>query len=196
MIDELRPRDRARFWSKVTIIGDARSCWEWIGGRYHGHDDGPGYGVLRWYRNRMTSAPRIAYELAYGTPPPADLYALHRCDNPPCVRPSHLEIGSNAMNLTQCYERSRGRTGSAHNFAKLTEAIVAEARTRYRTEGLSSLALAEIYGVGQPTMSAALHGRTWKHGVSVPPVIPCPQALSKATPSERAAFLAEAGDHR
>jgi hypothetical protein len=112
-------------------------------------------------------APRAAWLLLKGEIP-ADTNVLHRCDNPPCVNPEHLFLGSQAENVLDMRQKGRARgnhrppcLGEQHRVAKLTWKLVAEARSRRAAgEGLS--ALAREYGVTPPTMWAVVHHRTWK----------------------------------
>lgn len=87
-----------RFWERVDMSGD---CWLWTGtlGR-------KGYGRVPNYPMSPWAAHRVAYMLAVG-PIPGDLLVLHRCDNPPCVRPDHLFLGTNADNMRDM--RAKGR---------------------------------------------------------------------------------------
>lgn len=90
-----------RFWAKATS-GDG--CWEWMGPRV-----GIGYGSF-WANGKTVRAHRLAWELVNG-PIPTGLSVLHRCDNPPCVRPDHLFIGTNADNSKDMVQKGRSPTG-------------------------------------------------------------------------------------
>ena len=116
-------------------------------------------------------AHRIAYELAYGPP---EGQVLHHCDNPPCVRPSHLYDGTHKQNMAD--RTNRGRTyrgpranveniprGERNTNAKLTEAAVREIRALYAAGGISQQALADWYGVNQTKISDVVRRKTWKH---------------------------------
>ncbi len=93
----LPPMDR--LMGKVSI-GD--SCWEWTGAK-----ESAGYGRIK-NAGRTMSAHRVSWELHNG-PIPAGMLVCHRCDNPPCVRPSHLFLGTQADNAIDRERKSRGR---------------------------------------------------------------------------------------
>lgn len=95
-----------RFWARV-VKGDG--CWVWTGAR-----NAQGYG-------RMTAgsrgagylrAHRVSWELANG-PVPKGLWVLHRCDNPPCVNPAHLWLGTRLDNMRDCSAKGRINTRDA-----------------------------------------------------------------------------------
>ena len=90
-----------RFWSYVNK-GDG--CWEWTASR-----SGKGYGVFfhLGFSGRRTSAHRFSWELHNG-PVPAGLHVLHHCDNPSCVRPDHLWLGTQSDNSKDMWNKGRG----------------------------------------------------------------------------------------
>lgn len=101
--------DRDKFMTRVALI-PFRECWEWIGMRT---DNGRGafYGtVLLSPGPTTTGAHRIAYKLFVGPIPPG-LFVLHRCDNPGCVRPDHLFLGTHADNVLDWIRKGRTTKG-------------------------------------------------------------------------------------
>lgn len=154
----------AAFWAKTNRSGE---CWVWTGRR-----NPKGYG-LAWNRARLTGnrradegAHRIAWVLING-PIPAGLCVLHRCDNPPCIRPDHLWLGTKADNSADM--KAKGRTyrptwiGAAVPTAKITDVIASEIRRKYATGSVTQAELARQYGLTPPTVSAVITRRTWRH---------------------------------
>lgn len=92
-----------RFWSKVDKSGE---CWTWMRSTHRG-----GYGSFTVFRDgsfKKVRAPRMAYELTHGTIDPS-LVICHKCDNPRCVRPDHLLLGTQDDNLKDMSAKGRGR---------------------------------------------------------------------------------------
>lgn len=127
-------------------------CWEWKGAR-----TADGYGAYG-YEGTSYRAHRIALVLD-GREPTQDQYACHHCDNPLCVRPSHLYPGTPTDNMRDARDRDRLRVGERNHFSKLTEAKVREIRASKETVGQ----LAARLGVTHGAVSMARSGKTWKH---------------------------------
>lgn len=145
-----------RFWSRV-VCGDR--CWEWRGFR-----DRNGYGQLRAGQPLVgLYAHRVAYALAFGHIPPG-MSVCHKCDNPACVYPRHLFLGTQTDNNADRDRKGRGRSlhGAAHGSAKLTEAQVADIRAR-AANGESQRSILRSYNVSQAGISAVVGRRNWKH---------------------------------
>lgn len=87
-----------RFWAKIKIT--STSCWIWTGATNWG-----GYGVIEHnYKTKL--AHRISWELNFGQIPKS-INVLHKCDNPICVNPAHLFLGSQQDNINDMYRRNR-----------------------------------------------------------------------------------------
>jgi hypothetical protein len=95
-----------RFWAKVDKDTPG-GCWEWMASVFV---DRYGYGKFNEGTshddNRTVYAHRFAYELESG-PIPDGMHVLHQCDNPPCVNPAHLRLGTHADNMREMVERNR-----------------------------------------------------------------------------------------
>ena len=113
------PRQRkliaARWWPKVRVVHG--KCWGWLGTTVTG-----GYGSLSIGRNKSPArAHRVAYELLRG-PIPAGLNVLHSCDNPPCVNPSHLWLGTQSENIKDSV--LKGRYTRTREFCRKGHALI------------------------------------------------------------------------
>ena len=88
-----------RFWMQVH---KSSGCWVWVGNRIP-----QGYGTIG-VGGKPVRAHRYSWELHNG-PIPDGLFVLHRCDNPPCVRPDHLFLGTALDNSRDCVDKGRHR---------------------------------------------------------------------------------------
>ncbi len=155
-----------RFWKKISK-NPASGCWEWTAYR-----NPAGYGVFGLSHTKskgpttLILAHRLAWTLTNG-PIPTGKYVLHKCDNPSCINPDHLWLGSIADNQKDMADKGRSggavRYGEQNGNAKLTPEIVREFRSRKVSEGLSAEKLAVIYHVGASTIRQIVRGETWKH---------------------------------
>lgn len=141
-----------RFWAKVDRNGD---CWEWQGAR-----SGRGAGLF-YFRGRLVPATRAGWEIVYGFPPDASLMLRHACDNPPCVRPSHLDEGTHLDNMRDRNERGRQARGDRNGQSKLTWPDVAAIRELYAAGGVRQADLAAAFGVSQSTIRDVVGRRLW-----------------------------------
>ncbi len=150
---EIPPEDR--FWAKVDKNAP-NGCWEWIGVRI-----GRGYGKFE-IDYQVVMVHRFSYELVHG-PIPEGLFVCHHCDNPPCVNPAHLFLGSPADNSADMVAKRRSARGSSHPMSKFTEADVLTIRARFAAGQITTKALAAEYGVDPCTIVRMISRRTWKH---------------------------------
>jgi DNA-binding transcriptional regulator YiaG len=98
---------------------------------------------------------------------PSGLDVLHRCDNPPCWRPSHLWLGTHKDNMQDASQKGRMNTsrnqGELCAAAKLTGLQVVEIRRRYAAGGVTQAVLASCYGVEKGAISKIVRGERWRH---------------------------------
>ena len=87
-----------KFWDNIDKSGD---CWEWTAGKQN-----HGYGKLRLPRGEQVYAHRYSWELHNGIIPNG-MHVLHKCDNPSCVNPSHLFLGTHKDNMIDCGNKGR-----------------------------------------------------------------------------------------
>lgn len=149
-----------RLWAAVSKGDD---CWTWTGGR-----DRDGYGLLTVGSVRFR-VHRLSYILDHDAHIPPGMLVMHRCDNPPCVRPDHLRLGTNAENTADRHAKNRDARndgtrfprGEQHHLAKLTRADVLAIREAHR-QGAFIRALARRYGVAQGSIRGVVRRESWK----------------------------------
>lgn len=155
---EFTPKNIAAFWNKVSIKGPSE-CWEWLN-----HGSKQGYGMLRYPRTRNTvMAHRISWLLTNG-PIPEGFKVLHKCDNPPCVNPNHLFLGTQTDNMQDAMRKGRRRfyTGPKPNAWKISPEI--------------RKMIVEEYLDGEPSMKSL----GIKHGVSAQNICDIVKSLPKS----------------
>ncbi len=132
-------------------------CWEWTAVKLRG-----GYGQLSVV-GRLQYAHRVAYQLYVGEIPDG-LKVCHRCDNPACVNPSHLFLGTQADNMRDCCNKGRfaDRSGERSGNAKLTTEQAKAIKTM-RSEGARSDDLARLFKVSQSTVYRIIRCDIWRN---------------------------------
>jgi len=151
-----------RFWEKVKKTAD---CWEWTGSKGHfGHGHIGDKGI-------MYKAHRLSWEFKYGKIPNG-LHCLHKCDNPSCVNPKHLYLGTHQNNMNDMVSKNR-------QSAKLTPKQVIKLRNCYKRLGrrgsgnwrslkkqpigITYKELGHLFNVGWVAAWKAVNHITWKH---------------------------------
>lgn len=141
-----------RFWSKVDRSGE---CWVWTGAK------SKGYGIFCALGRTAVRAHRVSWWLEHGALPTA--HVLHKCDNPSCVRPAHLFLGTDLDNARDRAAKRRGVHGSSHPRAKLSESDVRWMRWARAYAGATYVALAKAFGLSYKNTRLAVLGHTWRH---------------------------------
>lgn len=139
-------------------------CWLWTA-----NVNKDGYGTFRSGAS-VVKAHRFSYQEFVG-PIPDGMLVCHRCDNPACVNPDHLFIGSHADNMADMSAKGRAtrkapRFGSDHYLAKLDSAKAVEIFS-LKGSGISSAELASRHCVTRAAITAIWGRRTWKQATSV-----------------------------
>lgn len=145
---------------RIQVVKIAEGCWNWIGAH-----DKDGYGWISVNKEQIY-AHRYSYTVSYG-PIPESVQVLHKCDNPRCVNPDHLFLGTHQDNMDDMLQKGRKRTvcGEENGTAKLTEEQVNEIRARYipRHPIHGCNAMAREFGIGQMEVSRIINRKRWKH---------------------------------
>lgn len=148
-----------RFWSKVNKMD---GCWEWVGLL----NRGCGYG-RHCYEGKDMKAHRLSYmihhPLTIDLQEHPKLQVCHKCDNPKCVNPSHLWLGTHTDNMRDKQTKGRQSIGEKHGSVKLTEQQVRDIREKYEKGNTTHRKLADEYGVSKSTISDIINRKNWAH---------------------------------
>ncbi len=128
--------------------------------------------MIGWTDGKRCRAHRLMYDFFRG-PIPYGMHVLHRCDNPACVRPSHLFLGTHADNMEDMRLKRRCRCGENHPNAFLDDHEVLDVFFRYHAGGITQAELARQYKVARTTVNKIVRGdgraRVMIEGLTLPP---------------------------
>ena len=139
-----------RFFKKVT---KTNSCWIW-----NGRKSPDGYGKFR-IKRRENGSHRISWQISNGKIPKGK-YICHHCDNPPCVNPDHLFLGTNQDNVNDMKAKGRSPRGEQRPNSILSNAKIREIRS---IQGMKHSEIASIYGVSATTIGLIIRRLKWNH---------------------------------
>jgi hypothetical protein len=153
-----------RFWAKVDKTD---SCWNWLGGT-----NKQGYGKISYggYKNEKSlAAHRVSYQLANGEIPEG-MFVLHSCDNPRCVNPEHLFVGTRQDNVDDRERKGRNKImrGDRVGTSVLTNEQVAAIK-RSLLDGESIKDRSARYSVHRRTISGIKNEEIWQSIHPLPP---------------------------
>jgi hypothetical protein len=148
-----------RFWKFVNKLSEDE-CWNWTGNTMAN-----GYGRFSIGKKAQGSdgAHRVSWRLANNQEIPKGIHVMHSCDNPTCVNPKHLSLGTPKENVQDMIRKGRKRT-VAHVGELNGKSLLNEEQVRtIRTSKLSHAALARELGVSPNCVRGVRIGRTWTH---------------------------------
>ncbi|MEU5853896.1 HNH endonuclease [Nocardiopsis dassonvillei] len=145
-----------RFWAKVNKLSSGNACWEWTAYRRP-----RGYGEID-----HVAAHRLSYYLATGDDP-GEFFVCHRCDNPPCVNPAHLFLGTCADN-----NRDKASKGRAVGWPVIVSAEQVAEIQRLRRAGGTVMAIGSKTGVSGAHVARILRGEFGAAEATPPPYNP------------------------
>lgn len=140
-------------FNKRYQLDPSTGCWLWVGGV-----NSDGYGT--WTAHGETKAHRASWVLHNGAIP-AGKHVLHKCDQPNCVNPDHLFLGTHQDNMADLRAKGRayGAKGEANYGAKITE----EQALSIMQDGRSGSAIAKEFGISKEMVSNIRNGKSWVH---------------------------------
>jgi hypothetical protein len=143
------------FWNKVDKTSNLNGCWIWTDAL-----DRDGYGRFRF--NKKNYGPHRFSKLLAGEDPKG-LQVCHHCDNPSCVRPDHLFLGTAKDNKVDCINKKRHSYGEKSGTAKLTEQEVIAIRYEYSLGNTSLRKIAIKYSMNHTVIDDIIKRKQWKH---------------------------------
>lgn len=147
-----------RFWSKVNIKSN-KECWDW-----RAYIKPTGYGQFTVHHGKYVNASRIAYILTHGEISDS-LEVCHSCDNPKCVNPRHLFLGSHKDNMQDMVNKGRGKLpptlyGKYNSSSKLSKSKVKKI-FEMKDKGKSLRYIGNKFGVTKQAIWSIIHKKNW-----------------------------------
>ena len=161
MVPELSFPDteKNRFYSRVKIP-NINGCMEWFGGNIKKKC----YGGFHGREKKFMTAHRYSYQLFVGKIPEG-ICVLHKCDNPPCVNPEHLFLGTQQDNAIDMRSKNRGYStaGENHGRSVLSLDSVKRIRNMYTGKRGELTSLGKIFNVSSSTVHGIVKNKTWRN---------------------------------
>jgi len=141
-----------RFWEKVN---KTQTCWLWTACK-----DSWGYGEFR-YKGKNIKASRFSYQLHYGKIP-KNKFVLHTCDNPSCVNPGHLWLGTQSDNMKDMAIKKRQLyKGEDNKNSKLTKVDIEKIRNLYKNTNLTKADIGRLFSISDVHAGRIINNKIW-----------------------------------
>jgi hypothetical protein len=150
-----------RFFLRAGVLHGMESCWLWSGALSES-----GYGAIK-VGGETLYAHRLSYVIHFGEDP-LDMLVCHKCDNPACVNPEHLFLGTTQENTRDRFMKKRSASGARNGAMNRASTILNEEKVRqiredYRLGLGSHLTLGRKYGVSQSAVQLVVTRKRWAH---------------------------------
>lgn len=153
-------KDYKRFFKKVLKSKKVNGCWWW-----DGHTGKSGYGLFSFGGNRICAHGFLLLEKVELE----DLKGIqfcHKCDNPSCVNPDHIFIGTALSNALDKVNKGRQLRGEKHGVSKMTDKDVYDIKYTDKYKGMLLKEIAELFNVKYQNIYRIKNNKTWKHVVN------------------------------
>ena len=147
-----------RFWDKVQKTKKDK-CWIWLACK-----DKNGYGQF-YLNGKSEKSHRVSYMLANRCSILKNFNILHKCDNPCCVNPKHLFLGTQKDNVKDMIHKGRrsDTKGNANGHAKINDQDVIEIKRLFHEDKLNQTQISQLYPINNRMISRIITGQAWSH---------------------------------